>query len=411
MITPFHNKRIVLGVTGSIAVYKAAELASKMAQLGASVDVILTPSAEKFVNPITFQSVTGRSAFVDQDLWGSEGHVQHIGIARQADLIAIAPITANTMAKLAHGIADNLLTVTVLAAECPTVIAPAMDAGMFAHPATQTNLEILRQRDISIIGPVEGHLASGLTGLGRMVEPDELLGHIRHALSRAGPLKDNKVIITAGGTYEPLDPVRGITNRASGKQGFALAQAAIDRGAEVILITGPANLATPVGAKRIDIQSAVEMRDAVLDSLPGSEVVIMAAAVSDFRPRFAAGQKLKKKDGVPEIVFERTPDILSEIAQQRAKQGVPRVLVGFAAETEELISNARKKLDQKGLDLIVANDISAPDAGFAVDTNRVTILDAGGGEQVLPLTSKDEVAQNILERVVGLLDISGSDQN
>ncbi len=406
MITPFHKKRIVLGVTGSIAAYKVVDLASKLAQHGAIVDVILTQAATNFVTPLTFQSVTGQPAFTEQDLWGSQGHVQHIGLARQANLVVIAPATANTIAKLAHGIADNLLTVTSLAARSPMILAPAMDAGMYSHPATQTNLEILRQREVSIIGPIEGHLASGLSGIGRMVEPIDLLGHIRYVLSQRGPLKGKKFVITAGRTFEPIDPVRGITNRSSGKQGFALAQAALDRGADVILITGPTNLDTPSGAQRIDIQTAGEMHDEVLKVIPGSTALIMAAAVADFRPISPAEHKVKKANGIPDIKFERTPDILGEIQKDKAKNGHPQISVGFAAESRDLLSNARKKLEEKQLDLIVANDISASDSGFAVDTNRVTILDAGGGEEVLPVISKYEIAQFVLERVVGLLGLS-----
>jgi phosphopantothenoylcysteine decarboxylase/phosphopantothenate--cysteine ligase len=411
MITPFHKKRIVLGVTGSIAAYKAAELASKLAQHGSLVDVILTQAAANFVSPLTFQSVTGQPAFTEADLWGAQGHVQHIGLARNTDLLVIAPITANTIAKLAHGIADNLLTVTSLAARCPLIIAPAMDGGMYSHPATQVNLEILRQRETLIIGPEEGHLASGLSGIGRMVEPVELLGQIRYTLSQQGPLLGKKFIVSAGRTFEPIDPVRGLTNRSSGKQGFALAQAALDRGADVILISGPTNLTTPTGAIRIDIQTAVEMRDEVLKALPGSTALLMAAAVADFRPASITDDKVKKVDGVPKINLEPTPDILSEILDEKERNGYPQISVGFAAESRDLLSNARRKLEAKQLDLIVANDISAADAGFAVDTNRVTILDAGGGEEVLPLISKSEVAQFVIERVVGLLDLSGRERN
>ena len=406
MITPFHKKRIVLGVTGSIAAYKAAELASKLAQHGSLVDVILTQAAANFVSPLTFQSVTGQPAFTEADLWGAQGHVQHIGLARNTDLLVIAPITANTIAKLAHGIADNLLTVTSLAARCPLIIAPAMDGGMYSHPATQANLEILRQRETLIIGPEEGHLASGLSGIGRMVEPVELLGQIRYTLSQQGPLLGKKFIVSAGRTFEPIDPVRGITNRSTGKQGFALAQAALDRGADVTLIAGPTNLDTPAGTQRIDVQTAGEMRDEVLRALPGSAAIIMAAAVADFRPISPAEHKVKKVQGIPDIKFEPTPDILREVQAEKNKNGQPQICVGFAAESKDLLSNARKKLEEKHLDLIVANDISASDAGFAVDTNRVTILDAGGGEEVLPLVSKDEVAQFVLERVVGLLGLS-----
>ena len=410
MITPFKNKRIVLGVTGSIAAYKAVELASKLAQAGALVDVILTQSATQFVSPLTFQSVTGQTAFTEADLWGSQGHVQHIGLARDANLLVIAPITANTLAKLAHGMADNLLTVTALAAQCPIMVAPAMDGGMFSHPATQHNLDSLRQRDVTILGPAEGHLASGMTGIGRMVEPIELMGHLRFTISRQGPLKNKKIIVTAGGTHEPIDPVRGITNRSSGKQGFAMAQAALDRGADVALISGPTHLPTPGGAERVDVGTAEEMKAAVLESLPESAALIMAAAVADFRPTSPSSQKVKKRKGIPELTLEATPDILEAVAELKSTHGYPQVIVGFAAESQDLLHNARKKLEEKQLELVVANDISALDAGFAVDTNRVTILDAGGGEEELPLMSKSDVAQTVLERVLGLLGLSGTDQ-
>ena len=411
MITPFHKKRLVLGVSGSIAAYKAADLASKLAQHGSLVDVILTQAGEKFVSALTFQSVTGRPAFTEQDLWGSQGHIQHIGLAHGADLLIIAPITANTIAKLAHGIADNLLTVTALAAQCPLLIAPAMDGGMYAHPATQANVEILLQRETAIIGPEEGHLASGLSGTGRMVEPADIFGQIRYILSQHGPLKGKKIVITAGRTFEPIDPVRGLTNRSSGKQGIALAQAALDRGADVVLICGPTNLETPTGVQRINIQTAEQMKTEVLKAIPGANALIMAAAVADFKPRMSSDHKMKKADGMPEILLEPTPDILSEVMVEKEKSGFPLISVGFAAESDDLRNNAQKKLTEKQLDLIVANDISAPDAGFAVDTNRVTILDAGGGEEILPLISKAEVAQFVLERVMGLLGLSRAEQN
>ncbi len=410
MVTPFQDKRIVLGVTGSIAAYKSVDLASKLAQSGAVVDVILTQSATQFVTPLTFQSVTGQTAYTDTDLWGSQGHIQHIDLARHAKQLVIAPITANTLAKLAHGIADNLLTVTALAARCPIILAPAMDGGMYAHPATQTNLDTLRQREVTIIGPVEGHLASGMTGIGRMVESIELLGYIRYGLTRQGPLRKKKIIVTAGGTFEPIDPIRGITNHASGKQGFALAQAALDRGADVTLISGPTHLAPPIGADHLEIRTAEEMRVAVLKALPDSTALLMAAAVADFRPVSPTKEKLKKSAGVPKLELEATPDILAAVAEEKSKHGYPEISVGFAAESQDLLSNARQKLEAKQLDLIIANDISASDAGFAVDTNRVTILDAGGGEEALPLMSKDEVAQFIMERVIGLLGLSDSQQ-
>ena len=402
-MTPFQNKRLLLGITGSIAAYKAADLASRLAQAGAQVDVILTQAALQFITPLTFQSVTGRRAYSDEDLWGHTGHVLHIGLAKNADLLAIAPISANTLAKLAYGIADNLLTVTALAASCPLVLAPAMDGDMFTHPATQANLEILRQRGAIIVGPAEGHLASGQSGLGRMVEPTELIGHIRLALSQRGPLHGRKVVVTAGGTQEAIDPVRAITNHSSGKQGFNLAQAALDRGAKVTLISGPTNLPTPIGAERVDVLTTEEMLAAVLAAIPKAEILIMAAAVADFRPTISATEKIKRDKGIPKITLEATPDILQAVAEQKSIHVYPKVTVGFAAESQDLLRNARQKLHAKHLDLIVANDITARDAGFAVDTNRVTILDAGGGEEILPLMTKAEVAEIILERVVGLL--------
>lgn len=411
MVTPFEDKRIVLGVTGSIAAYKSADLASKLTQAGALVDVILTQSATQFVTPLTFQSVTGQTAYTDSDLWGSQGHIQHIDLARHASQLVIAPITANTLAKLAHGIADNLLTVTALAARCPIILAPAMDGGMYTNPATQANLDTLRQRDVTIMGPVEGHLASGMTGIGRMVEPIALLGHIRYGLTRRGPLKNKKIIVTAGPTFEPFDPIRGITNLSSGKQGFTLAQAALDEGADVTLITGPTHLAAPIGVKLVEISTADEMHLSVLEALPDSTALLMSAAVADFRPKSPMEEKVKKSAGVPKVELEATTDILAAVAEVKTKHGYPEITVGFAAESQDLIQNARRKLEEKHLDLIVANDISAADAGFAVDTNRVTILDAGGGEEVLPLMGKYEVAQYVMERVIGLLGISRGDQH
>jgi phosphopantothenoylcysteine decarboxylase/phosphopantothenate--cysteine ligase len=407
MATPIQNRRILLGVTGSIAAYKAADLASKLAQAGAQVDVILTQAALQFVTPLTFQSVTGRRAYVDSDLWGSEGHVQHIGLAHQADLLMIAPASANTLAKLAHGLADNLLTVTALAATCPLMLAPAMDGGMYAHPATQANLEALRQRGARIVGPAMGHLASGLMGLGRMVEPSELLGHARWVLSESGPLAGCKVLVTAGGTQEPIDPVRVIANRSSGKQGFALAQAALDLGAQVRLISGPVQLAAPVGVERVDVQTAQQMHDAVLDTLPQTDALVMAAAVADFRPADPAKNKLKKEGGIPAIRLEHTPDILQAVAQAKSRLGRPRVTVGFAAESQDLLQNAAAKLRNKNLDLIVANDISAVDAGFAVDTNRVTLLFADGLIEPLDLMNKDQVAAVVMARVEKMLQQVG----
>jgi len=407
MTSPIHGKNIVLGVTGSIACYKAADLASKLAQHGAQVEVILTQAATRFITPLTFQSVTGRRAYQDSDLWGGEGHVLHVGLGHHADLLVIAPASANTLAKLAHGLADNLLTLTALAAHCPTLLAPAMDGDMFTNPSTQDNLEILRQRGAVIIGPAEGHLASGMLGVGRMVEPAELLGYIRWKLGREGVLKNRKIIVTAGGTQEAIDPVRAITNRSSGKQGFALVQAALDLGADVTLIAGATHLDTPIGSQRVDVGGADEMLAAVMAALPEADVLLMAAAVADFKPIQTAKEKIKKQSGTPVIDLQLTPDILGAVADYKSSHDTPRVTVGFAAESQNLVDNARSKLLSKRLDLMVANDIGATDAGFAVDNNRVTLLDTDGGIESLPLMSKSEVAEIVLLRVVDLLSFPG----
>lgn len=397
----FESKRVLLGVTGSIACYKAVDLASKLTQLGIEVDVVLSSAATHFVTPLTFQSVTGRRAYTDKDLWGSDGHVLHVSLGKDADLIAIAPATANTLAKLAIGQADNLLGLSVLASIVPLLLAPAMDGGMFEHPATQANLQILRTRGAHIVGPMTGHLASGLSGVGRMVQPLELVGHVRRILGANGTLAGRKVVVSAGGTQEAIDPVRTITNRSSGKQGYALAQAAIDLGAEVILISAPTNLPAPVGTNLVNVTTAAEMQAAVLDAAQSADALLMAAAVSDFRPKEIALDKIKRAKGAPTIELVENPDILLAVSQTDVR---PKVLVGFAAESEDLIKNAQQKLEAKNMDLIVANDVSAPDAGFEVDNNRVTILDKSGSKDELPLLSKEEVARIILERVVLLLN-------
>jgi len=400
---PLLEKTVLLGVTGSIAAYKAAELASRLTQAGARVDVILTQAALQFITPLTFQSVTGRKAYIDADLWGGEGHVTHIGLGRAGDVLVVAPASANTIAKLAHGIGDNLLSVTALAAHCPLLIAPAMDAGMYDHPATQANVETLRQRGASIIGPAAGHLASGLVGVGRMVEPAEIIAHLSLILARSGPLAGHRVVVTAGGTQEPIDPVRMITNRSSGKQGYALAQAALEAGAQVTLISAPTQLPTPVGSRRVDVTTTEDMLRAVLQESRGADALLMAAAPADFRPADPVRQKIKKDSGIPQVVLEPTPDILSTLAAQ-ADSDRPTVVVGFAAETQNLVDYASRKLSAKRLDLIVANDISAPGAGFEVETNRVTLLSAQGGKETLPLMPKTEVAAAIIERLVCLLE-------
>ncbi|MCM3878149.1 MAG: bifunctional phosphopantothenoylcysteine decarboxylase/phosphopantothenate--cysteine ligase CoaBC [Thermoanaerobaculia bacterium] len=391
------GKRILLGVSGSIAAYKAADLASRLTKAGARVDAILTAAASRFVTPLTFQSLTGRPA--PADLWSDEAHVLHVGLADGADLLVVAPATADILAKLAHGLADDLLTVTALAARCPLLVAPAMDAGMFDHPAVQANLATLRARGATVIGPAEGRMASGLEGRGRMLEPEEILGHVRLAAGRNGPLAGRRVVVTAGGTQEPIDPVRVLANRSSGKQGFAVAQAALDRGAAVTLVAANCSLTPPVGAARIDVATAQEMADAVLESCAGADALVMAAAVADFRPARPAARKLKKDAGLPSVELERTIDILGVVTAARAR---PACVVGFAAETGDLLANARKKLKEKRLSLIVANDVTQGGAGFGSDANRVTLIDATGAEE-LPLLSKAEVAGRILDRVQALL--------
>lgn len=403
MSNPVSNRRIVLGVTGSIAAYKAGEIASRLTQWGAQVDVILTSGALHFITPLTFQSLTSRKAYTDDDLWGGEGHVTHVGLGRAAELIVIAPATANTLSKLAYGMADNLLVLTVLASQCPLLVAPAMDAGMFQHPATQEAVRILEQRGVMMIGPAEGRLASGLVGRGRMVEPAEVLAAIRWRLGRSGPLAGRKVVVTAGGTQEPIDAVRVITNRSSGKQGYALAQAALDVGAEVVLITTPTALTPPYGARVITVRTAADMLEAVLRETQDAEALVMAAAVADFRPRVAHGQKIKKENGIPALELEATPDILMAVAERRARLGYPRRVIGFAAESDDLLIHAQEKLQRKRLDMIVANDISATDAGFEVDTNRVTLLFADGRIQALPLMSKEAVAETVIQQLVASL--------
>ncbi len=397
---PLHSKNILLGITGSIAAYKGADLASKLTQAGALVDVVLTPAAEKFILPLTFQSVTGRRAYVDRDLWGGEGHVTHIAIGHAAHLVLIAPASANTLAKLANGIADNLLTVAALASTCPVLVAPAMDGGMYQNPATQDNLEKLKSRSVAFIGPAAGHLASGLSGVGRMSEPQEILSAARWLLGRNGPLAGKKIVVTAGGTQEAIDPVRVITNRSSGRQGYAIAQAALDAGAEVTLITTPVGLTAPHGCKVITLHTAQELLTSVLMESQSAHALIMAAAPADFRPKTAAAEKIKKRSGFNVIELEPTDDILAAVATQKLHASGPKYTIGFAAESQNLVDNAVAKLHAKKLDLIVANDISEPGSGFEVDTNRVTFLFADGSRREYPQQQKSQVAEAIIAQVI-----------
>jgi phosphopantothenoylcysteine decarboxylase/phosphopantothenate--cysteine ligase len=402
------DKHIVVGVTGGISAYKVVGLTSRLVQAGALVDVIMTEAAARFVGPITFQALTHRPVVTEMFTLIAETEIGHVSLGKRADLMVIAPATANTLAKLAHGFADNMLTTTSLACRGPILLAPAMETGMWQNPATRANISLLRDRGFHFIGPEEGRLASADSGTGRMAEPDDIFEACRWALARKGPLAGRHVLVTAGCTWEPFDPVRFIGNRSSGKMGFALAAAARDRGAEVTLIHGPTALPAGHGVRCQPVQTARQMHDAVLDKIPTVDVLLMAAAVGDYRPASFAGQKIKKGRGSRRVELARNPDILKTVAKLNKPGSRLQVVVGFAAETEDLRENARKKLDQKKLDLIVANDVSAPDSGFKVDTNRVTILDPHGEPTTLPLLSKDEVAADIVERVINKLEVKAS---
>ncbi|HAE86085.1 MAG TPA: bifunctional phosphopantothenoylcysteine decarboxylase/phosphopantothenate--cysteine ligase CoaBC [Anaerolineaceae bacterium] len=405
MSNPITGKHIIIGVTGSIAAYKAAELASKLTQAGALVDCILTESATRFVTPLTFQSVTSRKAYTDDDLWAGEGHVVHIGLAHEADLLLIAPVSANTLAKLAHGIADNLLSVTALAATCPSVLAPAMDAGMYAHPATQQNVQILKGRGAEFIGPEPGHLASGLIGLGRFAEPDTILRRVRYLLSRDGKLAGKRVLLTVGPTQEALDPVRYISNRSSGKQGYAIAQALLDEGATVTLVSGPTNLPFPEGAQVIEVTSAAEMKDAVLAHLADKDAFISVAAVADFTPRAAADEKIKKTGHNLTLELVPTVDILRTVSEERRRSNPNMLVIGFAAETNRVYENALKKLQEKGLDLIVVNNVGQPQPVFGADQNKVTFLSLDGQRQEFPWMEKYAVGEKLVEFLLRKWDL------
>ena len=398
-IQAISGKRIVLGVAGSIACYKAADIASKLTQAGAQVDVVLTGSAQEFVTPLTFRSLTHRSVITDLFDLGSDDPLEHVEIARRADAIVIAPATANLIAKLAHGLADDALTTIVLATEAPVLIAPAMEHNMWSNTATQANAAALRDRRFTFAGPNEGRLASGAVGSGRLVDTPEILETLAGILSANQDLLGRHIVVSAGGTQEAIDPVRVVTNRSSGKQGYAFAEAARDRGARVTLISS-ASLADPSGVAVVPVESARQMLEAVTNALcDDADALVMAAAVADWEPVAAAGQKMKKVDGQDRLTIEmrKTPDILAEVG------GLPGIKVGFAAETEDLLTNARIKLERKNLDMIVANDVSATDAGFAVDNNRVVILDRAGDQEALPLMSKREVADTVLNRIAALL--------
>ncbi|NPA26881.1 MAG: bifunctional phosphopantothenoylcysteine decarboxylase/phosphopantothenate--cysteine ligase CoaBC, partial [Chloroflexi bacterium] len=398
---PLRDRKILLGVTGSVAAFKAAALASKLTQAGARVTALLTPAATRFVSPLLFRALTGQPAYVDDDLWGPEGHILHVDLAREADALVIMPATADMLARLAHGRGDGLIPLAALAMHGkPLVVVPAMDVGMYTHPATQANVQQLQARGVHVVGPVEGRLASGAVGPGRMVEPEHVLAFLRFLFSREGPLAGRRVLVTAGPTQEPIDPVRVLTNRSSGRQGFALAQAALDAGAEVTLVTGPVSLPTPYGAERVDVTTAAEMYDAVMAALPQTDMLFKAAAVADYRPAEVAGQKIKKTHADLTLRLTRTRDILAAVRAYRAAQGRPEVVIGFAAESRLDPSALRAKLHDKGVDILAANDITAPDAGFQVPTNRLRLLYAHGPDETWPLWPKDEVARQLLMRAL-----------
>ncbi len=393
---PLANKRIVLGVTGSIAAYKAVDLASKLAQAGALVDVIMSYGATQFVTPLSFRSITHREVVTDTYAPDSEFANEHVALARRADIIVVVPATVHCIAKLALGLADDPLTTTVIATQAPLLVAPAMDAAMYDHPATRDNLDKLRQRGVTIAGPAPGRLASGLLGMGRLLEPVELLGRIAATLGRDGDLAGRTIVISAGGTQEPLDPVRVITNNSSGKMGYALAEAARDRGAQVALVTAPTSLAAPPLVEVIKVQTAEQMAQAVLQEVKRADALIMAAAVADYRPAVAVERKIKKTDAALTIELTKTTDILEAARGDFIK-------VGFAAESENLVANASDKVRRKSLDLIVANDITDAASGFGADTNKVVLIDRKLQIEHLPLLTKYEVSHRILDRIQVML--------
>jgi phosphopantothenoylcysteine decarboxylase/phosphopantothenate--cysteine ligase len=390
------NKNIVLGVTGGIAAYKAADIASKLVQAGARVEAVMTEAATRFITPLTLRNVTGRPAITDMFEPAADINLEHIALAEAADVVVIAPATANTIAKLAAGMADNMLTCLVLATKAPVILAPAMNDNMLQNHVTQENLARLKARGFVLVDPAYGRLASGKIGWGRLAEIETIVGTVRQVLGRKGDLAGKGIVVTAGGTQEPIDAVRHIGNRSSGKMGYALAEAARDRGAAVILIAGPTSLPPPPGVEVVPVQTASQMKTAVDGAVSRTDVLIMAAAVADYQPRTTAEGKIKKEASSLTLELVRTPDILAEVKGDFIK-------VGFAAESEDIVANAKEKLRKKQLDLIVANDITTADSGFGTDTNKVSIIDRGGNVEELPLLSKREVADRVLDRVVQLI--------
>lgn len=397
------GKTIVLGVTGGIACYKAAALCSKLTQAGADVRVIMTAAATKFVAPLTFQTLSRHDVAIDTFDEKNASVVNHIDLADRADLVVIAPATANAIAKLAHGIADDMLSTTLIATEAPVLIAPAMNVHMYAHPTVTDNMRLLRERGVRFVEPGEGQLACGYVGKGRLAEPEEIVAAIRKLLNPERPLAGKRVLVTAGGTIERIDPVRYITNDSSGKMGYAIAEAAKRMGAEVTVVTGKASVPAPAGVKLVPVDSTLEMLDAVLDLFPNTDIVVKAAAVADYRPAHPSDRKIKKKDERMTLELVKNPDIVQTLGERKTHQ----FIVSFAAETNNGEQYAMDKLSRKKSDLLVLNDVTAPGAGFGTDTNIVQIFDAGGLVESLPLLSKQAVAERLLTVVAERLAARG----
>lgn len=396
---------IALGVTGGIGAYKAVEVARGLQKRGHDVVAIMTATATRFVGPITFEAITRHRVITDQFEPGANADIEHIALASTIDLLLIAPATANIIGKLANGIADDFLSTLYTATRAPVLLAPSMNTQMFSHEAIRRNLDTLAARGVGFIEPGEGYLACGWIGKGRLAEPEEIVAAVEARLMPDGPLKGTRVLVTAGPTLEDIDPVRFVGNRSSGRMGFALAAEAVKRGARVTLIAGPTSVEPPPVGEVVRVRSAAEMHRAVLEKADSADIVIMAAAVADYAPEERAGQKISKTDQAMTIVLKRTPDILGELGMRRLASGHGPLLVGFAAETEDVVGRATEKLRKKHVDLIVANDVSRADAGFDVDTNAVTIIGAAGPENV-PLQSKNGVAAEVLNRIETLLALA-----
>jgi phosphopantothenoylcysteine decarboxylase/phosphopantothenate--cysteine ligase len=375
------GKTIVLGITGSVAAYKAADIASKLTQAGAKVEVVMTEAATKFITPLTLRSITHGAVVSDMFDLASQHAIEHIALGEVADVVVIAPATASTIANLAMGTADDMVSLTVLATKAPIIVAPTMDANMFENPATQENLNKLKARGFTIVGPEHGRLASGKVGWGRLADTDKIIAAVTQVLDRSRDLKGKRIIVTTGGTQEPIDPARHISNPSSGKMGYALASAARDRGAKVTLVTAPPSLPDPAGVETVHVRTTAEMKTAVAKAVTKADALIMAAAVADYQPKTAAKTKIKKESTSLTLELVRTPDIITEVRGKFLR-------VGFAAESDNIVVNAKKKLQKKKLDLIVANDITDKKSGFGVDTNKVTLIDKKGKTEKLPLMSQ-----------------------